>query len=374
MSRTSVALATTLVEFQEAQAWFVFALQLAAILAIVVNSQEGTFWGEIIVNAAVAYHVSQNGILPMFLVQICLHNEGIRNWHTFLGFLFEYFLAIVATTQNVKFEDAFKLFGEQKLIEECGNNPSPRTYCAALSGVDGFQLSFFPNPLLYKMVFLVLDTIAICVLLIDQISWTLRKHRLTRHKTFLGHPIGQAPAGRFRPHWLMLKAWFWRILELTYLIVNFLYLVSLIQVITVDNFKANKWSYGQIIAVTVWGPVIVKLFDLILCECYYTHGRNVEFYTNLMFLAGPPNNGIRSNAGPPRLRIDNVINRRHGTDADEDLEVEEYRETKSRRASTVANTSSSRPRDLDILQEEAIGSNPEGEVRRRDHVSHTSYS
>jgi hypothetical protein len=44
LSRTSIAIATTLVEFQEAQCWFVFAVQIASILAIVVNSQEGTFW------------------------------------------------------------------------------------------------------------------------------------------------------------------------------------------------------------------------------------------------------------------------------------------------------------------------------------------
>lgn len=39
-------------------------------------------------------------------------------------------------------------------------------------------------------------------------------------------------------------------------------------------------------------------------------------------IAGPPKNGQRLNSGPPRLRIDNVINRRHGTSADEELEAE----------------------------------------------------
>ena len=39
--------------------------------------------------------------------------------------------------------------------------------------------------------------------------------------------------------------------------------------------------------------------------------------------AGPPKNGQRLNSGPPRLRIDNVINRRHGTSADEELDAED---------------------------------------------------
>ncbi|KAF4980908.1 hypothetical protein FZEAL_3193 [Fusarium zealandicum] len=303
LSRTSIAIATTLVEFQEAQAWFVFAVQIASILAIVVNSQEGTFWGEIIVNAAIAYHVSQNGILPMFLIQICLHHEGIRNWHTFLGFFMEYLLAIVATTQKLYFKDAFELFKGQNEIEGCGLNPSPRTYCAATRGVDGQSFSFFPHPLLYKMVFLILDTIAIVALVADQMAWTLRKHHLTRHVQFGSYRLGRWPRWGKRRRGLFIKRWFWRTLEVSYLVVNILYMISLTKVINSESFAANRWSYGQIIAVTVWGPVIVKLFDLLL--------------------SGPPKNGMRLNSGPPRLRIDNVINGRVGTSGDEDQEEEE---------------------------------------------------
>ncbi|POR36951.1 Uncharacterized protein TPAR_02849 [Tolypocladium paradoxum] len=304
MSRTSIALATTLVEFQEAQCWFVFAIQIASILAIVVNSQEGTFWGEVIVNAAVAFHVSQNGILPMFLIQICLHNEGIRNWHTFLGFFAEYLLAIVATSQKVYFKDAFNLFRKENEIDACGGNPSPRSYCAAMHGVEGLNLSFFPRPYLYKMVFLVLDTIAIIILVLDQLSWTLRTHRLTKHIRIGSYHVGRGPVGKFKATWIKVKTWVWRILELAYLVINLLYMVSLIKVFNTESFEASKWSYGQIIAMTVWGPVIVKLFDLVL--------------------SGPPKNGTGLNSGPPRLRIDNVINHRLGTSADEELEARGY--------------------------------------------------
>lgn len=265
LSRTSVAIATTLVEFQEAQCWFVFAIQIASILAIVVNSQEGTFWGEIMVNAAVAFHVSQNGILPMFLVQICLHNEGIRNWHTFIGFLVEYLLAIVATTQKVYFIDAFNLFRKDQALDACGGNPSPRSYCTSMHGVEGLSLTFFPRPLLYKMVFVVLDTIAIVILVLDQMTWTLRTHRRTRHINVGGFRPGHGPAGRFGPAWVRFRRAVWLALELAYLVINLLYMVSLIRVFNADSFEASKWSYGQIIAMTVWGPVIVKLFDLVLC-------------------------------------------------------------------------------------------------------------
>ncbi|ATY66826.1 hypothetical protein A9K55_000975 [Cordyceps militaris] len=299
LSRTSIAIAATLVEFQEAQCWFVFAVQIASILAIVVNSQEGSFWGEIVVNSAVAFHVSQNGILPMFLVQICLHNEGIRNWHTFLGFCTEYLLAIIATTQRVSFGGSVDLFRGQHAVAACGGNPSPRTYCASSAGVDGLTLTFFPHPLVYKLVFLVLDTVAIVALSVDQLAWTLRTHRRTRHWTLGAHGLGRWPDGPLKRHWVRWSAWFWHGLEFTYLVINVLYLVSLSKVISNDSFRANRWSYGQIIAMTVWGPVIVKLFSLIL--------------------SGPPKNGEGLNSGPPRLRIDNVLNHRQADTADDGM-------------------------------------------------------
>ncbi|KAF6523619.1 hypothetical protein HZS61_012118 [Fusarium oxysporum f. sp. conglutinans] len=267
LSRTSIAIATTLVEFQEAQCWFVFAVQIASILAIVVNSQEGTFWGEIVVNAAIAFHLSLNGILSMFLIQVCLHHEGIRNWHTFLGFFMEYLLAIVATSQKIYFKDAFALFKSQNQIEACGFNPSPRTYCAATQGIDGQSFSFFPHPLLYKMTFLILDTIAIIALVADQLAWTLRKHHLTKHVQIGSYRLGRWPRWGKQKRGLFIKIWFWRILEVAYLVINILYMISLTKVINAESFAANRWSYGQIIAVTVWGPVIVKLFDLLLCTC-----------------------------------------------------------------------------------------------------------
>ncbi|KAM3504854.1 hypothetical protein MY11210_008192 [Beauveria gryllotalpidicola] len=297
LSRTSIAIATTLVEFQEAQCWFIFAVQIASILAIVVNSQEGSFWGEIIVNGAVAFHVSQNGILPMFLVQVCLHNEGIRNWHTFLGFCTEYLLAVVATTQSISFAGALNLFRGQRAVAACGGNPSPRTYCASSAGVDGLTLTFFPHPLVYKLVFLVLDTVAIVALGVDQLAWTLRTHRRTRHWAIGAHGLGRWPDGPLKRHWLRWSAWFWHGLEFAYLVINVLYLISLSKVISDDSFRANRWSYGQIIAMTVWGPVIVKLFSLIL--------------------SGPPKNGEGLNSGPPRLRIDNVLNHRQDNAGDD---------------------------------------------------------
>ena len=202
----------------------------------------------------------------MFLIQICLHNEGIRNTHTFLGFCIEYILAIVAASQKVYFRDVFELFRSQATMDACGGNPSPRTYCAAIGAVDGLQLSFFPHPLLYKLVFLILDSIAIIVLIIDQVAWTLRNHHRTRHIRFGSYHVGRWPEGKLKPHWVRCKKWFWRGLEIIYVVVNILYMVSLIKVIKAESFVQNRWSYGQIISMTVWGPVIVKLFDLVLCE------------------------------------------------------------------------------------------------------------
>ncbi|KAH7324580.1 hypothetical protein B0I35DRAFT_424492 [Stachybotrys elegans] len=300
LSRTSIAIATTLVEFQEAQCWFVFAVQISSILAIVVNSEDsGAHWGELIMNAATAYHVSLNGVLCIFLIQVCLHNEGIRNWHTFLGFFVEYLLAAVATSQRVSWRAAFELFRTQGSLDSCGGNPSPRTYCATTNGADGYQLTFFPHPLFYKLVFLTLNTITIVALCIDQLAWTLRSHHRTRHVRIGRHRLGRWPDGPLKKVWLLLKTWFWRFVEISYVVTSILYLVSLLKVVNANSFGGSKWTYGQIIAMTVWGPVINDVPSL--------------------------------NAGPPRLRIDNVINRRYGPSTDSETEPRERSPSPSQR-------------------------------------------
>lgn len=73
----------------------------------------------------------------------------------------------------------------------------------------------------------------------------------------------------------------------------------------------------------------------------------------LLRVAGPPKNGVRLNSGPPRLRIDNVINRRLGTCADDELERERYGPTLG-----LVETGFSR--------EETMLSRPDVELGRRD--------
>lgn len=270
LSKVSVAAATTLVDYQEAQGWFVFALQIASVLAIVVTSQEGSFWNEIVVNAAVAFHVSQNGILPMFLVQICLHVEGIRSTHTFVGFLVEYVLAVVAASQRIRFNNVFDLFREQSPIAGCGGNPSPRSYCASVRAVDGLRISFFPHPMVYKLVFLVLDSLAVAALVVDHIAWEVRKRTRARSPdstSSLSFGLGRRLRNSsLRPRWFKFKRVFWHTLEFLYLIVNVLYVCSLTRVMTDESFDPSRWSYGQIIAMTVWGPVIVQMVSMAICR------------------------------------------------------------------------------------------------------------
>lgn len=250
MSRTSVAIATTLVEFQEAQVWFIFAVQIASILAIVVNSQEGAFWGEIIVNAAVAYHISQNGILPMFLIQICLHNEGIRNWHTFLGFLLEYLLAIIAATQTIKRHDAFELFRSQSDLPACGGIPARGRTAPRLGRWTGRRSAS--------------SRILSCIRW-SSWSWTASPSWSSLSTSYPGRcgstsrpntsdSTATTPAeGRWASTSIRRPSlrYGWRTFEVVYLVINILYLVSLIMVINAESFAANSWSYGQIIAVTV---------------------------------------------------------------------------------------------------------------------------
>lgn len=120
----SIVIVIMLVEFQEVQVWFVFVVQIVFIFVIVVNLLEGMFWGEVVFNVVIVYYISQNGILLMFFIQVCLYNEGICNWYMFFGFFVEYFLVIIVIMQKVGFYLVVVFFKYQNEIVECGGQLS----------------------------------------------------------------------------------------------------------------------------------------------------------------------------------------------------------------------------------------------------------
>lgn len=257
-SRPAAALTSALVEFQEVQGFFVASIQFATLLVFAADDQSAMLsstssFGEAVLNVEVVQMLSINGVLPVLFIQIGLMRLGVRWWYMTAIVVGVFILSMVIATRDLMpdYDTLWAYFKESGAIEMCGGNPSPMTYC--LNSVDGL------NPALQSMNSgLILGCVTVSVLVLDQLWHSAnRNHRLD---DVLDDWELSSPRGMFfrRRVWPVFMALLWFCLEFGLLIYVGIYLKATITILELVGTSASNWTYGQLIAVMVWAPVIGK--------------------------------------------------------------------------------------------------------------------
>ncbi|KAK2614207.1 hypothetical protein N8I77_001053 [Diaporthe amygdali] len=257
-SRPAAALTSALVEFQEVQGFFVASIQFATLLVFAADDQSAMLsstssFGEAVLNVEVVQMLSINGVLPVLFIQIGLMRLGVRWWYMTSIVVGVFILSMVIATRNLMpdYNTLWAYFKESGSIEMCGGNPSPMTYC--LTSVDRL------NGALESMnTGLILGCVTVSVLVLDQIWHSLNRNR--RLDDVLDEWELSSPRGMFfrRRVWPVFMALLWFCLEFGLLIYVGIYLKAVIVVLSIVGTSASNWTYGQLIAVMVWAPVIGK--------------------------------------------------------------------------------------------------------------------
>ncbi|KAL1859475.1 hypothetical protein Daus18300_009620 [Diaporthe australafricana] len=257
-SRPAAALTSALVEFQEVQGFFVASIQFATLLVFAADDQSAMLsstssFGEAVLNVEVVQMLSINGVLPVLFIQIGLMRLGVRWWYMTSIVVGVFILSMVIATRNLMpdYNTLWAYFKESGSIEMCGGNPSPMTYC--LNSVDGL------NGALQSMNSgLILGCVTVSVLILDQLWHTFNRNR--RMDDALDEMELSSPRLMFlrRRVWPVFMALLWFCLEFGLLIYVGIYLKAVIMVLTIVGTSASNWTYGQLIAVMVWAPVIGK--------------------------------------------------------------------------------------------------------------------
>ncbi|KAI7782436.1 hypothetical protein LA080_013435 [Diaporthe eres] len=257
-SRPAAALTSALVEFQEVQGFFVASIQFATLLVFAADDQSAMLsstssFGEAVLNVEVVQMLSINGVLPVLFIQIGLMRLGVRWWYMTSIVVGVFILSMVIATRNLMpdYETLWAYFKESGAIEMCGGNPSPMTYC--LNSVDGL------NPALQSMNSgLILGCVTVSVLVLDQLWHSVNHNR--RLDDVLDEWELFSPRGMFfrRRVWPAFMALLWFCLEFGLLIYVGIYLKATITILQLVGTSASNWTYGQLIAVMVWAPVIGK--------------------------------------------------------------------------------------------------------------------
>ncbi|KAK3319099.1 hypothetical protein B0H66DRAFT_623471 [Apodospora peruviana] len=269
-SRYSAAVRTTLVEFQEVQLYFVGAIQVATFISFDpdnpnTGSANATSFASAVINSTVVNILSLNTVYTVLLTQICLQRDGNHWLYIFLLMSAIYALGLAVAYQAPKLmppiDALWAKFNDEAPIPACGGNASPMTYCNVPFTISSTWESKDDTRLKYALV----CTVVYMALLVDQAVFMV-KDRLPSVAARIRKRMDRIDK-RYPRTWKCLskKVWpkaiavYWFLLEVTMLYNIFRYFTTLMQgTIEAGPTAHEKYGFGQIIAITVWAPTVVK--------------------------------------------------------------------------------------------------------------------
>ncbi|KAK0661664.1 hypothetical protein QBC41DRAFT_235708 [Cercophora samala] len=271
-SAFNTALLSAAIEFQEAQAFFTAAIQIATLVTFKATCGPSctaldtvSSISESIMNSQLVQVLAVNSVLPVLLMQSVLRRVGMGWWYTLILTLGNYILAIIIDNLESiapTIETVWSHLRDTEKVQQCGHNPSLQAFC----------LTSIPQliPRSFQSARIAYIYPVITILVVNQILLHIGESKVTRG--LCGIPF--VNARRLR--------WTKRIVRLLWGFVEFLVMVNLaVHAWTLRNIAEelgitawNQWSYGQVVASMVWAPILGKLLYYNSEECLPVH-RNI---------------------------------------------------------------------------------------------------
>ncbi|KAI1170870.1 hypothetical protein F4777DRAFT_567666 [Nemania sp. FL0916] len=278
-SRFRATLISSLVEFQEVQLYFVGSIQVASFISFSPNnpntsSSNSNSFSSALLSSAIINILGVNGVYTILLCQGCLQREGKRSWYIFVLMSIVFVLAqVIVGVGDSLLPSTEALWDKLKSdhpIFACGNNPSPMTYCPPPLGFNAALTTGAQG----RHVFAISGSLAYFGLLVDQLAYaspSLVSTVTNKSKRLSGKPN---ITDCVRRAWPWLRHLYWFAIQVILLLGTILYFAILLEVVPRAGIRdTSKWSFGQIIAVTVWAPTIVKY---IYSNVFGTNDDNAE--------------------------------------------------------------------------------------------------
>jgi hypothetical protein len=253
------------VEFQEAQCFFMLACQSAVFAVIRALAKDPQFLGTqtmraVNYNLAMARLVCIGGILPVTFGLYIIHITGMSSLFICALSGLTIILAIsglVAIPKTLSSASLSPLPYQSKL-DKCGQNAPPVVYC------QGIMLSEPQNILMITFctgVYFGILGIVITTYVESKASHSLRKRRNTAW--FYIAKIRKVSSG------ISVLCGLDRVLyEINFLIWFIVYFLQFRPFWIEGAIDPFAWSFGQIVAVTIWVPVITKYLHWSTCKCH----------------------------------------------------------------------------------------------------------
>ena len=260
-----------LIEFQEAQSSFLLAIQVASIY---VMSKKPELFGAVNLLQHTANKITTRSIcleaIAFVTFGFWLHKTDMKSWYILFCSTLTVILSIITFHISIYWTVIpanLSLPQDGGGLYECGHHPPPLVWCAYWvndnSGVPFVIGSFVTSISLFFYLF--------CQTLLVQLKvgpWARQNLRDSKHEW--RRAVYYCING-----FLPTSGW----IRLTFNICVELMLLAIIGLSTMKLFQPfyinlTDWNFGQVIAVSIWAPVIVKYFYWSLCKLcsFFFHG------------------------------------------------------------------------------------------------------
>ncbi|KAL2880787.1 hypothetical protein SGCOL_003814 [Colletotrichum sp. CLE4] len=253
-TRFSVALYSAMIEFQETQAFFVMAIETATLTMVIMNSESLAI--RVDVSAAKAFATANT--LLVLITQAIMQRRGIYWWYTFVLTTIVYVLCAIIQLLSLPAPSSSPNSSDSSLeLPACGGQRSILQTCMQFGDgdfyfVDGYGRSSD------KSTYFVIYTAIMVFLAADHLGHTPRLRRMK-------DSARQALEDRK----IRIPAWIFKISSflgklLWFLLVIVMAMAIFANVIQVHKFvrqtmrNKKQWTFGQVVAVLVWAPVLSK--------------------------------------------------------------------------------------------------------------------
>uniref|UniRef100_L2G2U4 Uncharacterized protein n=2 Tax=Colletotrichum fructicola (strain Nara gc5) TaxID=1213859 RepID=L2G2U4_COLFN len=308
------AVLSSIADLQETQAAFLITVASAAVATFLGN--KGTGLANIstviswITNDTILRGVVAAGSYPLLLIQLVLHASGTRWWYMLLFVIINFIMVFLTHLPKDMDPDSLLPHFQKAAVDlkGCGQHPGPRTFCQkykqiALNPIKepGQFFPFnskYPFPVYYISVVLILDWAIHAIyptlrnipaantlhLLIRRALKAARDiiERIGRRRTSFRKTAESRKGMRVNPQ--AIHRYLWALIEL------FTFALCILAVIEMSVFlgvlrkssegdlNITKWAFGQLVAVAVWFPIILKFFCLFILE---TGNRHSDLYRKM---------------------------------------------------------------------------------------------
>ena len=270
-------LKSALVEFHKAQCFFMLAIEIAAQIVVANDSVGSNNLQGLYNNYSLIGNVSISGFLPITFTLLCLFRSGMKSW--FLLLLSTCTVAISAVTlfTTGKFNPSAKhieiLRTASSNYTDCGLL-SPTTHCLDPSSVSDITTFDYGGGAMLLFSLLVLGLVFLDRILALPIPMRFTKRLANRLDVCvqrvqesnelvlkISQRLGIDTAAKCKSkavNLMYLTIWSWYIFWITVFLSALVYIGGS----SGTTFTSKDWSFGQIVAVTVWAAPLIEYLKL----------------------------------------------------------------------------------------------------------------